>query len=375
MLYPLIVSPQFIMNIPDNEENYERFVEFYKKYKDVWIDIFIIIDDDHNSLIENYKIIYASDKALEHPEIRIILDILFKLKKYKYSNVKTEEKIDINNISKYLKDRGVKKIVEFPNYFNDEFINLKKLQPKVNLYNSDYHEVIEEICSITRFSKKVFLNDAMIPYCISNLQKIQDIKDLSDDPGKLSIIDKKNLHYYKIGFKHLIKNIYDTNFFQNELEIYIYTTLHNSKLKKIYKYCKENNDDIRVEMWENLSKYISNSVKKCISSEIEKSKNCVKEIFIKQHFKDGKKYNDSNKINFEVYDRSIFVLDLNCAIEIRKGIDLFDEKSDNGLRSDSGYYIRNYLEEKELENARQIIEHPDYEPRKVYKSSNFQLRV
>ena len=69
------------------------------------------------------------------------------------------------------------------------------------------------------------------------------------------------------------------------------------------------------------------------------------------------------------------MLDLNCAIEIRKGIDLFDEKSDNGLRSDSGYYIRNYLEEKELENARQIIEHPDYEPRKVYKSSNFQLRV
>ena len=32
---------------------------FYKKYKDVWTDIFILIDDEKNSLIESYKKIYA----------------------------------------------------------------------------------------------------------------------------------------------------------------------------------------------------------------------------------------------------------------------------------------------------------------------------
>ena len=42
----------------------------------------------------------------------------------------------------------------------------------------------------------------------------------------------------------------------------------------------------------------------------------------------------------------------------------------NGLRADSGYHIRNYLDENELENARQIIEHPNYKPKPYINQDN-----
>ena len=373
MLYPLVVSPSFILKMKDDEKYFKSFIEFYKKYRDVWTDIFVLIDDDKNTLIESYKKIYGSEIVLENPEIKNIIEYLFKLKKYKYSNIKINEKIDINNLSDFLKKNGVKKVVEFPKYFNEEFINLKNLQPKVNLYNTNYKDVIEEICSITRFSKKVFLADAMIPYSICNVQDISDIKDLSNNPDEFGFTLKRNFNFYQLGFKELIKNIYKTNFFQDELEVYIYTTLHNTKIKKIFNYTIKNYDDERLNLWNCLSNYIIESIKKCISIKIEPSAKCIKDVVVKSHFKDHIKHTD--KTNYEAYDRSIFVLDMNAAIEIRKGIDLFDESTENKLRADSGYYIRNYLAEKELENARQIIEHPDYVPKKIRKPYNFQPRV
>lgn len=369
MLYPLVASPNFIINTKNNNEHVDKFIEFYKKYKDVWTDIFILIDDEKNSLIESYKKIYSSNIASENPDVRKILDLIFKLKHYKYSNIKINDQININNLSNYLKKNGVKKIVQFPEYFNDEFINLKKLQPKIHLYNTNYENVNDEICSITRFSKKVFLNDAMIPYYVSNLQNIIDIKDISNDPEKFKFMTKKQFKYYQLGFKTLIKNIYNSNFFQDELEIYIYTTIQHTKIKKIFDNAIKNYDEERLELWNNLGNFIVDSVKKCISIKFEPYTKCVKDIIIKSHFKDHIKHTD--QINYEVYDRSIFVLDQNSAIEIRKGIDIFDENTNNGLRSDSGYHIRNYLEENELQNARQIIEHPDYKPRKLHKPKKF----
>ena len=369
MLYPLVASPNFILNTTKNDDHLDKFIEFYKRYKDVWTDIFILIDDEKNSLIENYKKIYSSDIATENPEIRKILDIIFKLKQYKHSNIKIKEQTDINNIADYLKKNGVKKIVQFPEYFDEEFINIKKLQPKINLYNTTYEEVNEEICSITRFSKKVFLNDAMIPYYVSNLQNIHDIKDISNDPEDFKFMAKKQFKYYQLGFQTLIKNIYNANFFRDELEIYIYTTIQHAKIKKVFDHAINNYDEERLELWNNLGNYIIESIKKCISIEFDPYTKSVKDIIIKSHFKDHIKHVD--QINYEVYDRSIFVLDQNSAIEIRKGIDIFDEKTKNGLRADSGYHIRNYLDENELENARQIIEHPDYKPKTIYKPRKF----
>ncbi len=371
MLYPLIASPKFIINIKDNEEYIKKFFDFYKKYKDVWTDIFILVDDEKNSLIESYKKIYASDVTSENPDIKKILELIFKLKSYKHSNIKLSENTDINEISYYLKRNGVKKIVQFPEYFDDEFINIKQLQPKIRLIDTSYENVIEEICSITRFSKKVFLNDAMIPLNVTNLsnRNIKDIKDVSNDPEVFTYIEKEKFKYYQLGFQTLIKEIYKSNFFQDELEIYVFTTLQHQKIKHLFDFVIKNYDDERVELWNNLSKFVVESIKKSIHVELGKSFNCVKDIVIKNHFKDFIKH--ENKENYEIYDRSIFVLDQNSAIEIRKGIDLFDEKSKNGLRADSGYHIRNYLAEEELQSARQIIEHPDYEPRKVHKPRKF----
>ena len=110
------------------------------------------------------------------------------------------------------------------------------------------------------------------------------------------------------------------------MEVYIYTTLHHSKIKKIYNFCEKNYDNERIELWNNLGNYFIEAVKECISTKIEPSAICIKDIIVKKHFKDH--FKDINKINFEVYDRSIFVMDFNLAIEIRKGIDLFDEKTE-----------------------------------------------
>ena len=155
------------------------------------------------------------------------------------------------------------------------------------------------------------------------------------------------------------------------MEIYIYTTLHNSKINNLYSSVKYF-DSQSVERWNNIGQFISESIKKCIINSEEPSTNCVKDVIIKQHFKDNKKIYGKNTINFEIYDRSIFVLDLNSAIEIRKGLDIFDEESESGLRSDSGYYIRNYLDDDELESARQILEHPSYVAKEVYTPKNIQ---
>ena len=51
MLYPLVVSPSFILKMKDDEKYFKSFIEFYKKYRDVWTDIFVLIDDDKNTLI------------------------------------------------------------------------------------------------------------------------------------------------------------------------------------------------------------------------------------------------------------------------------------------------------------------------------------
>ncbi len=378
MLYPLFISPSFIKDMGQNEIYQEKFLEFYRKFQEVWTDIFVLIDDDKNSIIESYKNIYKSESVLSNPRLKGLIDIILTLKKYKYTNLKTGHFDDISN---FLKQKGVENIVEFPNYFDDQFINIKKLQPKISLIKTTYNKVIEEICSITRFSKKVFLNDAMLPYSLTNIQNAKSVFELSNDPTEFKKIKnkkivsdfilKKNYRYYQFSLKELVRNIYEKNFFQDELEIYIYTTLHNSKINNLYSSVKYF-DSQSVERWNNIGQFISESIKKCIINSEEPSTNCVKDVIIKQHFKDNKKIYGKNTINFEIYDRSIFVLDLNSAIELRKGLDIFDEESESGLRSDSGYYIRNYLDDDELESARQILEHPNYVAKEVYTPKNIQ---
>ena len=378
MLYPLFISPSFIKDMGQNEIYQEKFLEFYRKFQEVWTDIFVLIDDDKNSIIESYKNIYKSESVLSNPRLKGLIDIILTLKKYKYTNLNTGHFDDISN---FLKQKGVENIVEFPNYFDDQFINIKKLQPKISLIKTTYNKVIEEICSITRFSKKVFLNDAMLPYSLTNIQNAKSVFELSNDPTEFKkirnkkivsdFILKKNYRYYQFSLKELVRNIYEKNFFQDELEIYIYTTLHNSKINNLYSSVKYF-DSQSVERWNNIGQFISESIKKCIINSEEPSTNCVKDVIIKQHFKDNKKIYGKNTINFEIYDRSIFVLDLNSAIELRKGLDIFDEESESGLRSDSGYYIRNYLDDDELESARQILEHPNYVAKEVYTPKNIQ---
>ena len=69
-------------------------------------------------------------------------------------------------------------------------------------------------------------------------------------------LQKKQFKYYQLGFKTLIKNIYNSNFFQDELEIYIYTTIQHTKIKKIFDNAIKNYDEERLELWNNLGNFI-----------------------------------------------------------------------------------------------------------------------
>ena len=55
MIYPLIISPDFLIKIKDDENLLNKFYAFIKYYKEFWKDIFILVDDKKNSVTEKYK--------------------------------------------------------------------------------------------------------------------------------------------------------------------------------------------------------------------------------------------------------------------------------------------------------------------------------
>ena len=55
MIYPLIISPEFLIKIKDDENLLDKFSDFIKYYREFWKDIFILIDDENNNLNAKYK--------------------------------------------------------------------------------------------------------------------------------------------------------------------------------------------------------------------------------------------------------------------------------------------------------------------------------
>ena len=167
MLYPIVLDPAFLNQIKDNENYRKKIQDFIKEYKTFLSDFFILVDDNKKSLDKEY------DKIIKEGEQNILGSIIAsEFKKLKRSgksiSIKTSNNsFPVKNILDTLKNNNINKIVEFPKFFEENFINVKKNVSKQHIVNMKYNEFMNKIVSITRFSKKIYFIDPMIPYDLS----------------------------------------------------------------------------------------------------------------------------------------------------------------------------------------------------------------
>jgi len=366
MLYPLVLSPEFLIKIEDDSEARKKIKDFLIKYKDWLTDIFIIIDDERKNLQKEYdKIINEGEK---HPISKAVAEEFKKLSLFgKVANIKTNQKNSVvNNILEELHNRKIKNIVQFPKFFDDDFIKLKKFQSKIKLVDLNYEDAIEIISSITRFSKKICLIDPNIPYDITtiNFQERYDKKI-----SKVGLNKHLTANAYIIGLKEFIKNIYKNNFFKEELKIYIITTINPGKVKNLRRSFvnKLNNPKVNrleltkdLEAWQNLEKTVRDCIKYHTCKLI---KNFEPEIEVKKHWLKDRNKLKSNEKKQDQYDRFVYSIDIQACLEVRKGLDIFLEE--NRLRKETSNFLRVVVDNEEKAQAMVIFQHPKYEAAEI----------
>lgn len=358
-LLPIVLDPQFLISTNNNEKNRSNIKNFLEKYEEFLSEIFILIDDDEESLQKKYD--YIRNNAEKYPYAKIILETFLGIKKHgKYAKVKINKTKDIvGEILKVLKKNDVKNIIQFPNIFDDNFIHLKKYQAKISNADEDYETQKEIISSITRFSKKIYIIDPIIPYNLTTLN-YQNRRKKNSDISKVG----QNYHFthklYALGLKKFINIIYDSSFYKKDLEIIIITTLDPSKFRNIKESLEEKiknkiatTHDLLA--WKNLGKTVHDTIK-------FHTKNIIKDfepkVLIKQHLLKKNTDLKLNDVKDDAYVRCIFTDDINTFLEVRKGIDFFADE--NTLRKETNYFLRMVLDNKEKNNARVILEHPEY---------------
>ena len=358
-LFPLVLDPKFIIKICKDEENREKFKSFLIQYKDFLTEIFILISDDEENIMKEYNDLRKNSEF--NPSIKIILEHFLTLRNNnKFVKIKIDKKENIaNGIIDKLKKNNVKNIVHFPNIFNENFIKLKKVSAKIKHPDSNYQTAIEMISSITRFSKKICLIDPMIPYELTTLNYVtRQIKHKGIQDVKLNTHQKAN--YYKLGLKKIIETIYNNNFFKDELQIHICTTINNAKITQIREKIKDEiyrkkitEEDLNA--WKNLDKTVIEVIKKQTSNIIN---NLEPSVEIKQHFFNKEKI--LNEFKKDLYDRHIYAEDIHAQLEVRKGFDLFE--NENELRKESNYSLRMVIDDNEKNHVISIFSHPKYQP-------------
>tara|TARA_Y100000816_G_scaffold25013_1_gene16104 strand:+ start:2271 stop:3548 length:1278 start_codon:yes stop_codon:yes gene_type:complete len=422
MLHPIVINPDFLINAKDNDEILNKFSSFIKSYKEYWKDIFILVDDKNNTLSKKYEEI-KYEFGHENYIFNSILDFIISHDKTKKINLNIDiSKKKIDDLLQNLKDNKVKKIVTFPEYLKDEKISLKDLTEKKPFSKMTTDQVIDRITSITRFSKNVTLIDPMIPYTICNINSRYH-KSHKNDLSKVQNFKKTNTINSDLIFSlnKLIREIYNSNFFRDDLKINIRTTIQNSKIKhfkekiednirikrsfesaknqnhtsfkfypdpnknkydeynaieingELHSLSKEENeknlkvrrnvmtdDQIRkeIECWINLSEKIKNYIISCTSGIIGSLKPSV---VINSHYKDKNKDDDPTQ---DIYDRHILALDLDYSYEVRKGLDIFDAKK-RKLKNITSWYIKLDTGLFEKSAAYYVLTHSLFKPTEI----------
>lgn len=423
MIYPIVINPDFLIQAKNDEKILDNLSSFVKLYKEYWKDIFILVDDEKNTLTKKYQEI-KTEYGHENFILNIILDILISSKKTKKVNLKIDiTKKNLAYLLNNLKINKVKKIITFPEYFEGKQISLKDIIEKKPFSKMTTDEAIERITSITRFSKNITLIDPMLPYTISNINYIKNI-------NYLKMTDEESDIIYSL--KKLINEIYRTNFFKDSLKINIRTTINNSKIKHLkdqienniyiknsFKEAKNNGkEEFLVQFYKNKKKYINkfNTIeidKKKISlikkkekenestyndrvskskiytnamsdEEIdnqinhwnnigEKIKNFIEDstfnivesikpnIVINAHYKTKE---NSDEPEQDIYDRHILSIDLDYSMEIRKGFDIFNCKSGK-LKNITSWYLKLDTGIHEKSASYYIFSHKKYVPQKI----------
>ena len=54
MLHPIVINPKLLIKAKDDEEILNNLSSFIKHYKEYWKDIFILVDDEKNTLTKKY---------------------------------------------------------------------------------------------------------------------------------------------------------------------------------------------------------------------------------------------------------------------------------------------------------------------------------
>ena len=150
--------------------------------------------------------------------------------------------IDIVN---YLKNNKVDNFIKFPDYFNQEEISIKKTIGKIPLTETTDDKAIEKITSITRFSKNVALIDPMITHNLTNVDYKYSRKHKNDCSKIESNAGTKNkagieINACSYSLKKILKAIYNTNLFKEDLKIHIRTTINEEKIKHFKSKIKDN---------------------------------------------------------------------------------------------------------------------------------------
>ena len=356
MIYPIVIDPKFLKKLDDDNSMTKKIGDFFKVNKEFLSDFFILIDDKEKSLESEYnKIIEEGEKyragsiiALELKKMKVL---------GKKNEIETDKKLSpVDNVLSKLKTENVNNIVEFPNYFNNEFVMSKKNLSKKYLRNMSYDEITSEICSMTRFAKKICFIDPNIPYDLLSL----NVECRKKEPNILNIINFKKVEFskhfgipkslqaaknYEFTLNTIIGKIYENSFFKDKVEFYIYTTINDGKLYKLKQFCRSEQQRSK---WDEIPKMLTELI-------TEISPKPVK-VEVKKHHK----YDEINKARDDVYDRAIYALDINSCLEVRKGLDFFDPKNKKKVRNEKNYYFRMCIDDYEKSAVTSVLGHEHY---------------
>lgn len=425
MIYPIVICDSFLSDIQKDHELFEKFKNFFIRYQDYWNEIFLLMDTNEEKMKKKYKKIYRNHAESENvnPSFLKILETLFNGNQTKIIKLDLPGDINSKEILNFLRKNNIDKIVQFPEYFNDQFVNQKFSTQEIPITTlKNENELLKNISSVTRFSKNILLIDSMMTY---HFTTIQDYRRNNDLVSRVKESDSYKSNEYKKSLNKILKKIIETNLYKKELKVSIVTTIDfgkvNNYFRKIindnnvwrsYKFAENKNKSFfEVRMGKVLKKF--NGIKqndgrklilpsfngaepkyfKALSpEEIKKEKICweyfpkflekllqrvtqttLKEIDCSYKVHEHKRKDSERETDFQresSYFRGVEATDLDLSFQVRKGFDLFDEGKSNGLRADKDYYIKLNASKDMRDRMSNALNFPAYKSKEAILEDN-----
>ena len=432
MIFPVVIDKDFLINVQKDEDSLKKFKKFFSRYQDFWSEIFLLMDADDNRMKEEYRKIakdHASSNNIDTEFLTILEILISEIKTRKINlNIQKIETINSQNLLEFLKLNSVENVISFPEYFGNEFIDLKHVTQEMPITDfKDENDLIQNIISCTRFSKDVFLIDSMLTYHFTTIQNTKKNKGWI---SKVTETKTDSSEEYKKSLNKIIKNIIKFNLFKDELKITIITTIDFNKVKDFQRKIKndlsawdnfkdaeyQNKKSFKVRFGENELDFNGlqiNNLKKILPTfnplvdtkgysqkkrpnlyrtlnldEIKKEKqywdlfplfleklliditqNELKDVKsshqVREH-KSKKKGRDANFVKESSYFRGVAALDLDLSVQVRKGFDLFDVNRPNGIKANKDYYIKLNVNRAMRDRMSNVVNFPKYKSEEIY---------